>query len=358
MINLPVPYKSQWDDDAKGTQNDCGPASIAMILNYYGEKLTTDQVYQKTEAGAGLIGIDQMIKAIEAFGYTSFRKVQSNVAELKSYLDKGLPAIALVKYGSLGATVQDKSFKGGHFFVVVGYRDDGYFVNDPNFWAPHRQDGDHHFYPKADFEKAWSDAALDGNQPRSFQIINKKAGAANPSTGCLINNDDSGKQLFEKLVKNSGTADQTVKYLGLGENADVVSFDTIKKSLEARDGKLTSCKNELSTRGEELARALTEVSNRVEQVSRLTTELSDKEKLHLAEITALKSSQINTEEMLAPFKNRIEQLESSLKAEAKAKGEALIKLAEAETRAENAQKEQYSSISFKLWLQLFFNIKF
>jgi len=356
MVNLPVKYKSQWDDDAKGTQNDCGPASIAMILNYYGENLTTDQVFSKTGAGSGLIGISQMVKAIEAFGYTTFRKTQSSVAELKSYLDKGIPVIALVKYGSLGPTVQDKTFKGGHFFAVVGYRDDGYFVNDPNFWAPHRADGDHHFYPKADFEKAWNDAALDGNQARSFQVINHKAGSASP--GCLIGNDQEGQKLFSKLVRNSTLSDETVKYLGLADNADSVSFDTIKNSLEARDGKLTTCKNELSTRSEELAKANQEIKNRVEQVGRLTTELSDKEKLHNDELTALKSSQINPEEILKPFKASIEQLESDLKEEAKAKGRALNDLAEAKTQLENAQKSQYSTLSFKVWVSLFRNIKF
>lgn len=175
---------------------------------------------------------------------------------------------------------------------------------------------------------------------------------------CLIANNKDGSKLFDKLVHNSGLADETVKYLGLSENADNVSFDNIKNSLEARDGKLTTCKNELSTRGEELAKALQEIQNRIEQVSRLSTTLSEREELHKAELIALKSNQINAEEVVKPFKTKIEQLESSLQEEAKAKGRALNNLAEAQAQLENAQKNQYSTLSFKTWLRLFINIKF
>jgi len=175
---------------------------------------------------------------------------------------------------------------------------------------------------------------------------------------CLIAKNDDGSKLFEKLVHNSGVADETVKYLGLADKADNTSFNTIKNSLEARDGKLTTCKTELSTRGEELAKALQEIKNRVEQVSRLTTTLSEREELHKAELIALKSTQINSEEVVKPFKAKIEQLESNLKEEAKAKGKALNDLAEAKAQLENAQKNQYSTLSFKTWLRLFINIKF
>lgn len=173
MKNLSVPYKSQWDADAGKTANDCGPASIAMILNYYGENLTTDKVFDKTEAGKGLIGIAQMEKAIKSFGYETERFTRSTPEKLKSFIDRDIPVIALVKYGSLNS-VQDKSFKGGHFFAVVGYREDGYFVNDPNFKGDLREHGNHHFFTKSEFEKAWADAAKDGNQPNSFQVIYRR----------------------------------------------------------------------------------------------------------------------------------------------------------------------------------------
>lgn len=171
--NLPVPYKSQWDDDARGTANDCGPSSISMILNYYGEQTTTDQIYKATGAGLGLITIAQMQKAITSHGYDSQFKQNVSIEELKGLLDKNIPVIALVHYGSLNS-VQDKTYKSGHFFVVVGYRSDGYYVNDPNFKGEFRAHGDHHFFTKDEFEKAWSDCYLDKNPNNSILIIVKR----------------------------------------------------------------------------------------------------------------------------------------------------------------------------------------
>lgn len=173
MKNINVPYKSQHDQDARRTANDCGPASIAMILNYYGESVTTDEVFLRTGADQGLIGISEMKSAIEYYGYGYSRPLKQTPDDIKKYIDQDIPVIALVKYGSL-KSVQDKTFKGGHFFVVVGYREDGYFVNDPNFKDPLRSDGDHHFFTKEEFEKSWSDASKDGNQPNSLIVIHRK----------------------------------------------------------------------------------------------------------------------------------------------------------------------------------------
>lgn len=358
-INLPVPYKSQHDSDASRSKNDCGPASIAMILGYYGENVTTDQVHEKTGAGGGLIGINQMVKAIESFGYKTTRFTQATAALLKSWLDQGIPVIALVKYGSLGSTVQDKTFTGGHFFTVVGYREDGYFVNDPNFWGDYRAHGDHHFYPKADFEKAWADTAKDNNQPNSFQVIHPKNQIPNPPSGndCLVPNTENNRKTQDKLVHNSGLADEVVKYLGLADKADNVDFSTIKNSLEARDGKLTTCKNELSTRESDLAKAQQEVSNREEQVSRLKDELLEHKNLHKAELEALKSAQKEPEKLIEQYQSTIEQLRSDLKKEAKAKGQALNDLAEVKTQLENAQKGQFGDLTLNAWVQLFWTIK-
>ena len=170
--NLPVPYKTQWDADAGGTANDCGPTSIAMITNYFDPslKVTTDKVWQFSGAGLGLINIAQMQKAITTLGYKSEFRPNCSVSDLKAFIDRGMPVIALVHYGDL-TSVQDTAYKFGHFFAVVGYRSDGYFVNDPNFKDKFRADGDHHFFTKAEFEKAWGDCAVDQNPNNSLIII-------------------------------------------------------------------------------------------------------------------------------------------------------------------------------------------
>ena len=184
MVNLEVGYKSQWDGDASASANDCGPASACMVLNFYGEHLTTDQLTKKTGAGGGLVTISELMAAIRAFGYECQYVKGATPDHIKGYLDRAMPVIALVHYGSLTST-QDKNFKGGHFFTVVGYRDDGYFVNDPNFRDQYRQDGDHHYYTKQEFESAWGSCHLDQNPDNSFIVILPKAPTPVVATGTV-----------------------------------------------------------------------------------------------------------------------------------------------------------------------------
>lgn len=66
---LDVPYKSQWDDDARATQNDCGPASAAMIIASYGENHSIDDIFYKSGAGLGYVNFDQMRKAVQYYGF-------------------------------------------------------------------------------------------------------------------------------------------------------------------------------------------------------------------------------------------------------------------------------------------------
>jgi hypothetical protein len=142
-----------------------------MILGFFGESHTTDEIFQKSGAGVDkLITIAQMQSAIEKCGFKSERKIGINPGVIKSLIDQNIPVIALVHYGNLTSR-QDQKFTGGHFVVIVGYREDGYFVNDPDFWGAYRADGDHHFYTKSDMESAIANTDLDGNQKNQILVI-------------------------------------------------------------------------------------------------------------------------------------------------------------------------------------------
>src|SRR5258708_287244 len=171
MQNLPVPYHSQWDPDANASRDECGPTCLSMIFDFYGKPATANAIFSKTGAGVdSLISVAQLLLAAQAMGFTANYKTELTVKDLTNYLDNSIPVIALVNNGSLGSR-QDKSDTGGHFLVVVGYRDDGYFVNDPDFWGQFRPDCDHHFYTKAEFETAWSSCPLDRNPHNTLLII-------------------------------------------------------------------------------------------------------------------------------------------------------------------------------------------
>ena len=230
MANLKVPYKSQWDDDARGTINDCGPTSVAMILNHYGLNVTTDEVFSRTGAGSGVISVQQLQQAISSYGHSSKYIKGSSPTELKKLIDNGIPVIALVHYGDLSSR-QDKNYTDGHFLVVTGYHRDGYYVNDPDFWGEFRKDGVHN-YLKGEFEQAWVNASLDKNPPNALLYIE-------PIESTTSEDKNTALDLLEKYKQEAdhGNLEGAMRaLLGASESA---------KKLEAVESQLVVCKNEL-----------------------------------------------------------------------------------------------------------------
>lgn len=199
--------------------------------------------------------------------------------------------------------------------------------------------------------------AFTSYSPTGFSIIDKVGTPPSSGGGCIISNNEEGSKLFTKLVHNSDVADQTVKYLGLAENADNVDFSTIKNSLEAREGKLTTCKTQLSTRETELARANQEVKNREEQISRLGDQLTSAKKAEKDAQDELKQARIEHEAKLVECEDMIEQLQSNFLEEAKAKGRALNDLAEVKAQLEQAEKGQFGDLTLRKWISLLAIVK-
>lgn len=320
-VNLSVAYKSQWDPDASETRDDCGPCSISMNLNYFGENTTTNQVFGKTGAAIdALITAQQMMTAVAAYGYKSAFLTGQTVAQLKAYLDQGLPVIALVHYGAFSSR-QDQGFRGGHFFLVVGYRDDGYFINDPDFYAPLRNDGDHHFYTKADFESGWSTASIDGNPNNAYIVISKKTDV--PTENVMV-----PKDTFTKLVTKSTNRDDVYALLGL-------PADPVVTNIDAPTAVIGGLKNLATGLQRQLGEAQTLASNEKERADRIQQTAETSAKTDAARISALESAQTAWEKERESLKGQLEQF-------AKDKGNALIEAA--------AWKTKYDQVVFRLVL--------
>lgn len=273
-VNLPVAYKSQWDADASDTRDDCGPCSIAMILNFFGEDVTTNAVFRKTGATINsLISVQSMINAINAYGYKASYFTNQTTDQLKGYLNQGLPVIALVHYGSF-LSRQDKGFSGGHFFDVVGYRDDGYFVNDPDFYSPLRKDGDHHFYTNSEFENGWTSCSMDKNPNNTFIVIYKKNQPA------PVNNQAEMDQLRADRDRNWNWFTQVCEALGVGANVDAAVNEAKKlvgndDILVIRDKQIAEANTQIT----DLQAQLTDLSAKHESMrvenAKLTQDLKD-----------------------------------------------------------------------------------
>jgi len=294
MKNLDVPYKSQWDDDATATMNDCGPASIAMILSFYDKKLTTDEVFYKTGAGQGYVTFAQMTKAISDYGFKYDVLTEQTTEKLKSLIDQGIPPIVLVHYGSLSSR-QDKGFSGAHFFVLRGYRDDGYFVNDPNFWGNYRIDGENHFYSKTEFEEAWSTCNIDGNPNNSIIVIypNQTNTVIETSSDCELKFREL-QALYDDLVLERNKLNDVI---GKEKDPLILRWNQIATILKINKNDMNRapelCLTQIETLQKSVANFPTEIDGEIAKANKecqveISNQRSDLEIEHNNEILQLK----------------------------------------------------------------------
>jgi predicted double-glycine peptidase len=104
------------------TTYQCGPASLAGVLNYWGIMVSPDEIAEEiySASARGTLDIDMVLyaqkKGLLATQYEgNFRDVRKNV-------DSGHPIIVLVGYGF--SLIQKN-----HFMVIIGYNDHGFIVN-------------------------------------------------------------------------------------------------------------------------------------------------------------------------------------------------------------------------------------
>jgi uncharacterized protein YvpB len=158
---LNVPYRSQWDPDANQSRTDCGPAALAMVLDYYGHHASINRLFAATGVQPGrYVGFGQMQRVARKYGLAFEYGTGRQLDDLKRWVDEGKPAIALIRYSHWsqiqpGVSTQD-AFTGPHFVVVVGYGEGSIYVNDPDYWPPRRLEGHRKAWSEELFLLAWS----------------------------------------------------------------------------------------------------------------------------------------------------------------------------------------------------------
>ncbi|MBW8012468.1 MAG: hypothetical protein FVQ83_14730 [Chloroflexi bacterium] len=169
LIFPTIPYKSQLDPDANELRNDCGPASLAMILNAFGKNVTTNAVYRRTGTAAnGYISLSQLMRAGDTYEVPFGYYYSWNIARFKQAVDEGQTMICLVHYGGWsqidpGVSTQS-SFTGPHFVVVVAYDEVNIYVNDPLWYGSRRLEGYRRAWNYQEFNAAWGSNNLDGQR--------------------------------------------------------------------------------------------------------------------------------------------------------------------------------------------------
>jgi ABC-type bacteriocin/lantibiotic exporter with double-glycine peptidase domain len=99
-------------------QHQCGPASLAGLLNFYGAGVTVDEIGREIYRPGlkGSVSLDLVLYARNR-GFTA-EWFQGRVRDLTASVDAGQPLLVMVDYG-LGPVRQ------GHYMIVVGYRPEG-----------------------------------------------------------------------------------------------------------------------------------------------------------------------------------------------------------------------------------------
>ncbi len=128
-----IPFFSQ-------DEYQCGPASLAAVLNYWGVKVSPEEIAEEiySKSARGTLDIDILLYAqkngLNALQYSG------DIGDLRENIKSGLPVVVLVDYGFY-------VYQANHFMVVVGFNKKGVFVNS----GREREK----FIPEEDFIKSW-----------------------------------------------------------------------------------------------------------------------------------------------------------------------------------------------------------
>jgi len=122
------------------TSYQCGPASLAGVLNYWGVKVTTDEIAGEiySASARGTLDIDMVLYA-QKKGLLA-TQYEGNLEDVRKNVSSGHPIIVLVGYGF--SLIQKN-----HFMVIIGYNDHGVIVNSGK--------DSNKFIPEKDFLKSW-----------------------------------------------------------------------------------------------------------------------------------------------------------------------------------------------------------
>jgi len=124
---LTVPYFSQRDNTSGTGYRECFSSSCAMVAAYHG-KISSDDEYNIVRAKYGdTTDSTSQVRALRSLGLKSRFTTLATESMLKEEIDAGRPvAVGWLHYGT-----PNRPTGGGHWSVIIGYDDKGYFHNDP-----------------------------------------------------------------------------------------------------------------------------------------------------------------------------------------------------------------------------------
>ena len=128
----------------------CGPASLKIVLEYYGINKSEDEL-AKIAGHKKSLGIDDkgIKKVAEKLGLKVIIKNNSSFVDIERWLKKGVPVI--VNWFTRGRNDYPESETAdGHYSVVMGLDDEFIYLQDPELGAMRK-------ITRNDFMRVWFD---------------------------------------------------------------------------------------------------------------------------------------------------------------------------------------------------------
>ncbi len=128
----------------------CGPASLKMVLDYYGVEKDEKEIAEKCGRDPKLGTDDVSIKkAAENYGFKVEIQNEAAFEDIQHWLDKKVPVI--VNWFTRGRSDYDDSeVPDGHYSVVVGLDKENIYLQDPEIGKMRTLD-------RNDFMRVWFD---------------------------------------------------------------------------------------------------------------------------------------------------------------------------------------------------------
>lgn len=156
-----VPYRSQWDEDAQLVRSDCGPAALAMLLDYRGIHIAIDDISRACGLGSAkkYTTAADLARVSKSFGLELVAVSEWTLEQLAAQA----PCIVLVHYSAFKDR-QDQNYTGGHWLVLLGVRGNEAIFHDPDWQAPRRNEGASRRVDTIIFAMGMHDCIQDGNR--------------------------------------------------------------------------------------------------------------------------------------------------------------------------------------------------
>lgn len=140
----------------------CGPASLKIVLDYYGVNKSEKELAELIGVTKGLGADDSSFARVsKSLGFNVLIKNECSLKDIGEYLAKGVPVI--VDWFTRGRSdYSDSEVADGHYSVVCGLDDENIYIQDPEIGAIRRMSRDN-------FMKVWFDFI--GEHIRADELI-------------------------------------------------------------------------------------------------------------------------------------------------------------------------------------------